>query len=595
MRKAFIVIILNFIVFVSFSQNNALSFEKVIKEANSQKAFDFVRNMFGLPAIQDPFLHFKEEGISKLTSFCSYLFRRVEATSLIKFHQTREFWTNYSNQFTAGKWNYKNLYKNDSLAWQAVNYSIILIYAHEMGHYMSFRFQAAPNTIYSCEEVLANECLAAFANAFNGYKKFDEHKRLFIRLAKETAEMIPDSNKTDFYVPMDKWCSPDPMSPFLQYFEKDNDKFIRLYGYSQYKIMDELLTNYKGGKWNDFLSNKFYNFYNQKTLKTDFSPLKYRVVSSESVKGIYGYNLTHEMDSAGTLSFYNYFYDNNVRYAINNSGKVYRASIETEPVGSVKDSQGDEIYSINNYLLNNQLHQRDTITMNSSFLYLDSNKNVRPRLISAWGSNDIFYYLMHRTTTPDSSLINFSREGQTDTLHFHRVRKDGNDIYYSNFVIPDSVAKDTSSVTGQVLLAGSNLGMPFLVSNRLTKNEQQEIKLYLTDTSSNEIGPMIWAGINKNKGYLFMQCPSVFIDAKSKKMIMAYFNSFTEKIYLIVISEAGSKSYTLFQWSANKAFGPQMQVLALHMITPNKMYVLANYKKPGNKETAAVKKMLIQW
>ncbi|HRF23191.1 MAG TPA: hypothetical protein PLR98_03480, partial [Chitinophagaceae bacterium] len=173
-------------------------FNAVIRSGSSEQAFAFVRNTFGLNYTEDPFLHFKERGIKKLVSFCSYGDRRIEATSLIKFNQTKEFWHNYSQQFTAGNWNYKTLYPTDSLAWEAANYSITLIYAHEMGHYMSFRYINPEKSSYTCEELVANECLTAFANLFNGHQKFDKHKKLFIELCAQTAAAIPDSNKTDF-------------------------------------------------------------------------------------------------------------------------------------------------------------------------------------------------------------------------------------------------------------------------------------------------------------------------------------------------------------------------------------------------------------
>jgi hypothetical protein len=264
------------------SQNNAIGFEKVMLSGNSEKAFDFVRNMFGVPAMQDPYLHFKERGIKQLISFYEHKDRKIEATSLIKFNQTKEFWKNYSVQFTAGKWNYRSLYKTDSLAWQAANYAITLIYAHEMGHYMSYNLISDFDQDYTCEEVVANECLAAFANAFNGNKKLDMHKQLFLSLVKQTAALIPDSAKTDFYIPLDKWCAPSPMDSFFDYYQKDEIRFLRLYGYIQFKMMEQTLSNYKGASFTNFLTTTFLNYYKTYTGAEHFKPLRYKTLATKS-------------------------------------------------------------------------------------------------------------------------------------------------------------------------------------------------------------------------------------------------------------------------------------------------------------------------
>lgn len=574
---------------------NSTSFEKAIREGNSEKGFEFVRTAFDLPAIKDPFLHFEEEGISRLSSFCSYRDRKVVATSLIRYNQVKEFWGNYSKEFTGGKWDYHTLYASDSVAWFAANYSIMLIYAHEMGHYMSYRFRAEPNTIYTCEEVLANECLAAFANAFSNNKTLNQHKQLFIRLARQTASLVPDSAKTPFHLPLDKWCADDPMKDFLPYFETDNTRFLRLYGYSQFCIMNELLTNYKSGTWKEFLDNTFYRQYNQRTLSTEFTPLHYRLMESESIKQLPGYSYQHELTTQHGISYYSYYNDDHVRYSFNEKGRVFQVSIPKEETGSLKDTAGEILFNFYNHYLQSLQSANDSFSIHRKFIYLENNHNTRPFLEAAWEDKDLSYYLVNQRTTPDSSLINWSGEGVTDSLFFHRVRQSGEDILYSIYPLPPSVTSDTNAISSQVLLSGSNLSVPLLITNRLLNTGLQEIKIFITDTSTNEAGSLLWTGRYKVPGFLYMQCPSVFIDKNTQQVTLAFFNSFTEKIRLISISEKGTKGYELYGQRLNNAYGPQLQVLALQLSGPDKMYVLAKTRKPGNKEKTTVKKLLIQW
>jgi hypothetical protein len=314
MKKTAILFLLLLLSSYLLSQNNATAFEKVIVSGNSEKAFELVRNMFGVPAVKDPFLHFKERGIKQLVSYYEHKNKLIEATSLIKFYQTKEFWNNYSKQFTGGKWKYKSLYKTDSLAWQAANYSIILIYAHEVGHYMSYNFVSDFDEDYTCEEVLANQCLAAFANTFNGNKKLDMHKKLFLSLIKQTAALIPDSAKTDFSLPMDKWCATNPMNSFFDYYQEDEIRFLRLYGYIQFRMMEQTITNYKGGSLEKFLQTTFLSSYNTYTGKEHFKPLRYKIVSTSNYDRLTDcrVRLSNVARSKG-----NYFYPyilNNFRY-----------------------------------------------------------------------------------------------------------------------------------------------------------------------------------------------------------------------------------------------------------------------------------------
>src|SRR4051812_12966936 len=81
------------------AQRNAGEFMSILRSGNSEKAFGFVRDQYGIPINNDPFLHFKQRGIEQLISFYNHMDKRIEATSLIRFEQTRQFWKNYSQQF----------------------------------------------------------------------------------------------------------------------------------------------------------------------------------------------------------------------------------------------------------------------------------------------------------------------------------------------------------------------------------------------------------------------------------------------------------------------------------------------------------------
>ena len=400
MKKISLFIILLLTGFVSMGQNRAKEFEAVLRSGNSAKAFEFVRSYFGLAAQEDPFLHFKERGIKQLVSFCDYRMRRVEATSLIKFSQVKEFWKNYSAQFTAGKWNYRSIYHNDSLAWLAANYSITLIYVHELGHYMSLRFTHNTTDTYTCEEFLANECMAAFANSFNGVKKMDLYKELFLKLAMQTAQFTPDSNKTSFDIPVKSWCDADPMKAYIDLYGTNDKEFLRFYGYTQFRMMEYTLTQYSGESWHSFLHKKFYRHFNQFTGKNSFKPLTYSIVQEEKQpeKGIAVPWIDISSSGADSNSYFSYMNWDRFIPVINQKGELFKCFTAKQDIPETEDS----IYGL--YIINHK-RQRDSTSYIEGWVFEDSTDEARPEILSACENNGTFHYLIKRNLRSDSTFI----------------------------------------------------------------------------------------------------------------------------------------------------------------------------------------------
>lgn len=600
MKKTISFIFLVHFVFAASAQSNGARFEKVILSGNSDQAFELVRNVFGVPAIKDPFLHFRERGIKKLISYYEHKSKKIEATSLIKFSQTREFWKNYSEQFTAGKWNYKSLYKTDSLAWQAANYSITLIYAHEMGHYMSYNLVSDFDDDYTCEEVVANQCLAAFANAFNGNKKLDMHKQLFLSLVGQTAALIPDSAKTDFYIPMDNWCAPNPMNSFFDFYEKDEIRFLRLYGYSQFRMMEQTLSNYKGGMIDNFIKTNFLDNYDAYTGKEHFKPLHYKIVSTKNYSRIS--NCRVWLSSVKT-SKGNYFYPhilNNYRYYFGDKNGILDAYISEQTL-FYDDTLKPTTYS--RYHLHNEEQKTDTTLQLETVVYFDSlsSRQVQGKSMSAdfeiqgafqnaSGTN----YLVkkrYRTYLPDAD----ETDSTTVEYEFCYVFNETGNYYSRRFMLPDSLYKKNGMENQELMLTGSNSGIPLIISNEMTKEHTQRISIYPVNTDSVWLEPMIWQGGSAKKGYFNMLYPTVWFDDAARTIHLAFWNPVTGRICLIKIKETDSEGYELYNQALAGKYGPKLKVNALRFAAANKLQVLAETRKPGNSTAPIMQQMLIQW
>ena len=600
MKKIFFLFFLLFSLSGAYAQNKGSMFEKVMLSGSSEQAFDLVRNMFGMPSFKEPFLHFKERGIKQLVSFYDHKDKRIEATSLIKFSQTKEFWKNYSEQFTAGKWNYKSLYKTDSLAWQAANYSITLIYAHEMGHYMSYNLVSDFDDDYTCEEMVANQCLAAFANAFNGNKKMDMHKRLFLELVKQTAAMIPDSAKTDFYIPMEKWCIPNPMNSFFDYYEKDEIRFLRLYGYIQFRMMEQTLSNYKGGTIDNFLKTNFLNNYDTYTGKEHFKPMRYKIASTKNYSRINDCRVRLSYIRTGMGNYFYPYILNNFRYYIGNNGEILDSYI-SEQTFFYNDTLEPGTYA--RFHLTNELQRPDTNLILENIVYADSvsSRQVSGKSVSAdFEIQSVF----NNTEGTNYLIIKRNRVYATDAdipdsidvqYEFRHLFKEGDNYYSRRFNLPDSMYKKDDMENQELMLAGSNSGIPLIITNEMTKEHIQTISIYPVNTDSAWLEPVIWQGGPANKGYFNMLYPTVWFDDVARIIQLAFWNPVTGRIYFIKIKETGTEGYELYNQSLTGKYGPKLKVNALRFAAANKLQVFAETRQPGNNTKPVMQHMFIQW
>ena len=578
-------------------------FEAVIKSGSSVKAFEFVRNSFGLPYSEDPFLHFKERGIKKLISFCSYGERRIEATSLIKFSQTKEFWTNYSKQFTAGNWNYLKLYKTDSLAWEAANYSITLIYAHEMGHYMSYRFINPEMASYTCEEVVANECLAAFANLFNGIKKFDTHKKLFIELCKQTAEAIPDSAKTTFKLPMEEWCKPNPMDAFFQYYEKDEERFLRLYGYLQFRMMENLLQT-RTENLESFSKNRFTNFYKKKTAASFFTPQTFKILKSEILPQASFTRFFYNKMESDSLSCYKTYSFNNDVVHLDINGNILSSGIETSNLYP-DTSYDDPAYDIEQHTMWNYLDSSNRNIPLQGLSFLDSIKYVKTYAFSAYQAGESYWYLIKRIDKKYSFRQYVEDKANTDSLDNLPVRNsfwflylkpmEAGKISYRQFELPDSLSDYSDIYYRDLHLAGyNNLGAA-IINNEYLNNNRHRITLMPVDTNSLVLGEPLFQFESTDSSFFNMEIPTAFFDNTTGNFIIAFYNPVTERIHLLTITEKGIKGAELNNIKSDKYGSSKMIVTALRLIAPNKIIAIVKTRKPGNSSKIEIKRLTLQW
>ena len=147
----------------------------------------------------------------------------------------------------------------------------------------------------------------------------------------------------------------------------------------------------------------------------------------------------------------------------------------------------------------------------------------------------------------------------------------------------------------ELMLTGSNSGIPLIISNEMTKEHTQRISIYPVNTDSVWLEPMIWHGGSAKKGYFNMLYPTVWFDDVARIIQLAFWNPVTGRIYFIKIKETGTEGYELYNQALAGKYGPKLKVNALRFAAANKLQVLAETRKPGNSTAPIMQQMLIQW
>jgi hypothetical protein len=527
--------------------------------------------------------------------------RRIEATSLVKYHQVDSFWTNYSQQFTGGKWNYKNLFTSDSSALYGANYAITLVYAHEIGHYMRDRFVKYNGEDYTCEEVIANECLAAFACAFNDISRFDTHKENFIKMARQTYEAMPDSVKTSFDEKTADWCAPNPMKAYFDDYFTNEPKFLRLYGYSQLRMMEHALKNYNGQGWNDFLQTRFYRPFAVYNNTETFQTMPYSLLKEELLPSLIAHTYENSrMDSSAGKGYRITF--TNAGFSINNQGDAFACYPYEEKVNDPtkqwmsKSGVNHSYLVLKKALPDTQVYVMDgrvsdTVSNNSVMIYntqiapgaaysqvVFKTSRLKPEYIGIKIPEDDWWFA--DTTTWESKLVKTYLDGKPSLVR----------------TLPDVLFDTTLYYQQSELLCinGAN-GLPLFFTNAVAKpGKKQILQLSHINPKTLKIEEVVFETALPASGFIEVKPATYYQEKGNKNAVFAFASPVTEKIYVIRKEGSHTKRLVLQNKTPGNPWGQQMQVTALRLIAPDKMYVLATSRKAGNTNEKIVRKLLIE-
>jgi len=100
---------------------------------------------------------------------------------------------------------------------------------------------------------------------------------------------------------------------------------------------------------------------------------------------------------------------------------------------------------------------------------------------------------------------------------------------------------------------------------------------------------------SNDSSFYNMELPSCFIKRTTNEFNLAFFNPVTEKIHLLRVNEKGLRGFELQPSNHLKNYYPKLKVTAMRLIAHNKMYVIAQCRRPENTSKLELKRFLLQW
>ncbi|HEX8832631.1 MAG TPA: hypothetical protein VF719_00445 [Abditibacteriaceae bacterium] len=122
--------------------------------------------------------------------------------------QSEAYWKNWSHVLTRDKWNYKKFFRNRKEMHALARYNVIILTAHEYGHYFDYRYNinhttyeygtSLMNAPLNCTEYFADKFAVAFIHYLAGDNRFAALRTRYYQLINSFNASIPKENRVKF-------------------------------------------------------------------------------------------------------------------------------------------------------------------------------------------------------------------------------------------------------------------------------------------------------------------------------------------------------------------------------------------------------------
>lgn len=133
---------------------------------------------------------------------------RIEVSRMVTLREARDYWDNWSKVLAAGNFDQDKFFRDDSERHVLANYNVLILSAHEIGHYVDFLYKMSDrdygggflkdNDPMNCSEGYADRIAIATINELSSDKGFAELRSRYIELIRAFNAAIPAANRYSF-------------------------------------------------------------------------------------------------------------------------------------------------------------------------------------------------------------------------------------------------------------------------------------------------------------------------------------------------------------------------------------------------------------
>lgn len=132
-------------------------------------------------------------------------FVQIRLSRMVKPEEATDYWENWSKTLAKGNFNQQSFFKNDGERLLMANFNVLVLAAHEIGHYLDFRYfisdrhfeggMLTTKTPMNCVENYADKFAVAVINYLAQDSRFAEIRPRYLELIKNFNSTIPSENR----------------------------------------------------------------------------------------------------------------------------------------------------------------------------------------------------------------------------------------------------------------------------------------------------------------------------------------------------------------------------------------------------------------
>jgi hypothetical protein len=168
--------------------------------SNTEDAMKLVQQLYEKNGVQFGELEWRYKEPTEVYNYYDFYGPRIILGRMPKAgKETQEYWINWRKVLTNDGWDAKQFFKDDTEMQLMANYNIVVLIAHELGHYFEDYYDAdvpQPNDNINGRELFADRFSIALTNELaKADPRFARLKQRYLELVQSMNETVPPANR----------------------------------------------------------------------------------------------------------------------------------------------------------------------------------------------------------------------------------------------------------------------------------------------------------------------------------------------------------------------------------------------------------------